>query len=331
MKAVLLTEVGKLEVREVPTPIPGAGELVIKMLACGICGTDRHILHGEYPATMPLIMGHEFGGEVIAVGAGVNLNIGDWVSVDPNIVCGNCDHCKAQRFAHCRSLKALGVTLNGGFAENVLVPATQAYKVSKEINPLHLGLVEPLACCIRGMDLAQIKGGEKVAIFGGGSMGMLMVQLVKKAGASEVVLITRQKARRDVAMQIGATKTIDPKAEAVSKVLTDMDIAFEVAGVSETFHQSCDVVRAGGTVIVLGVASAHEKVDFSVYNFLVKGIKIIASYLNPATQGRAAEMISNGKLNLDALISKAITLDELPAFLAAKPSQGDIKYVVRGA
>jgi threonine dehydrogenase-like Zn-dependent dehydrogenase len=181
------------------------------------------------------------------------------------------------------------------------------------------------------MDLAEIRGGEKIAIFGGGSMGMLMVQLVKEAGASEVVLITRQKTRRDVAMQIGATRTIDPRAEEVSKVLADMDIAFEVAGVSETFHQSCEVVRAGGTVIILGVAPAHEKVQFSVYDFLVKGIKIVASYLNPATQGRAAEMISAGKLNLDALISKAITLDELPTFLEAEPGQGDIKYVVKGA
>ena len=107
MKAVLLTAVGKLEVKEIPTPTPGEGELVIKMLACGICGTDRHILKGEHPAKMPLVLGHEFGGEVTAVGAGVDFKVGDLVSVDPNIVCGTCDHCKAGRTAHCRNLEAL--------------------------------------------------------------------------------------------------------------------------------------------------------------------------------------------------------------------------------
>jgi threonine dehydrogenase-like Zn-dependent dehydrogenase len=156
MKAVLLTQIGKLEVKEIPTPKPGKDELVIKMLACGICGTDRHILLGEHPAAMPLVLGHEFGGEVTAVGEGVDFKVGDLVSVDPNIVCGKCDHCLAKRTAHCRNLAALGVTLNGGFAEYVLLPKSQAYLVPKNLNPLYLGLVEPLACCIRGMDLAEV-------------------------------------------------------------------------------------------------------------------------------------------------------------------------------
>ena len=328
MKAAVLVASGKLEVKEIPTPKPNQDQLLIKMLACGICGTDRHIFHGEYPANLPLVTGHEFGGEIVEVGSGAEFSIGDWVSVDPNIVCGNCDHCSAKRFAHCRNLIALGVTINGGFAEYVLVPKSQAYKVPNSINPLHLGFVEPLACCIRGMDLAEIKGGEKVAIFGGGSMGMLVVQLVKMAGASEIILITRQKARREVALNLGATRAIDPNEVDVTSVLNDIDISFEVAGVSETFHQCCAVTRAGGTVIVLGVAPKEEKTPFSVYEFLVKGLKIIASYLNPETQARAAEMIATRKLNLDALISRKVRLEELPDVLAVEPGQGDIKYIV---
>ena len=317
-----------LEVKDISKPKPNQDQLLIKMLACGICGTDRHIFHGEYPANLPLVMGHEFGGEVVEVGSGDEFSIGDWVSIDPNIVCDKCDHCLAKRFAHCRNLIALGVTINGGFAEYVLVPKSQAYKVPNSINPLHLGFVEPLACCIRGMDLAEIKGGEKVAIFGGGSMGMLVVQLAKLAGASEIILITRQKARREVALRLGATKTIDPIAEDVTALLSDIDISFEVAGVSETFHQCCAVTRSGGTVIVLGVAPKDEKTAFSVYDFLVKGLKIIASYLNPETQARAADMIANRKLNLDVLISRRVKLEELPSVLAVEPGQGDIKYIV---
>ena len=330
MKAVLLNAVNELVVTEIPTPTPGPGELVIKMLSCGICGTDRHILVGEHPAKMPLVLGHEFGGTVTAVGEGVDFKIGDLVSVDPNIICGTCDHCKAERSAHCRNLIALGVTINGGFAEYVVLPKSQAYLVPKTTNPLHLGLVEPLACCIRGMDLAELKGGERVAVLGGGSMGMLIVQLCKLAGASEIVLVTRQKERREVAEKIGATRTIDPVAQDVRKELVDMDVTFEAAGVLETFNQAVAITRSGGTVLVLGVAPSHERAALSVYDVVIRGLRIIGSYINPYTQGRAVELIASGKLQLDPLISKTISLDQLPEFLSNKPGQGDIKYLVTG-
>jgi threonine dehydrogenase-like Zn-dependent dehydrogenase len=279
---------------------------------------------------MPLVLGHEFGGTVTAVGEGVDFKIGDLVSVDPNIICGTCDHCKAERSAHCRNLIALGVTINGGFAEYVVLPKSQAYLVPKATNPLHLGLVEPLACCIRGMDLAELKGGERVAVLGGGSMGMLIVQLCKLAGASEIVLVTRQKERREVAEKIGATRTIDPVAQDVAKELVDMDVTFEVAGVLETFNQAVAITRSGGTVLVLGVAPSHERAALSVYDVVIRGLRIIGSYINPYTQGRAVELIASGKLQLDPLISKTISLDQLPEFLRNKPGQGDIKYLVTG-
>jgi 2-desacetyl-2-hydroxyethyl bacteriochlorophyllide A dehydrogenase len=279
---------------------------------------------------MPLVLGHEFGGTVTAVGENVNFKIGDLVSVDPNIICGTCDHCKAERSAHCRNLIALGVTINGGFAEYVVLPKSQAYLVPKATNPLHLGLVEPLACCIRGMDLAELKGGERVAVLGGGSMGMLIVQLCKLAGASEIVLVTRQKERREVAEKIGATRTIDPVAQDVTKELFDMDVTFEAAGVLETFNQAVAITRSGGTVLVLGVAPSHERAALSVYDVVIRGVRIIGSYINPYTQGRAVELIASGKLQLDPLISKTISLDQLPEFLRNKPGQGDIKYLVTG-
>ncbi len=330
MKAVLLNGINTLEVAEIPTPTPGPHELVIRMLACGLCGTDRHILVGEHPAKMPLVLGHEFGGRVTAVGEGVSFQIGDLVSVDPNIVCGKCDHCLAGRTAHCRDLIALGVTINGGFAEYVLLPDTQAYLVPPTTNPLHLGLVEPLACCIRGIDLSEIKSGDRVAILGGGSMGMLLIQLCKLAGAAEIVLVTRQQERREIAEKIGATKTLDPAAVDITKELSDMDITFEAAGVIETFNQAVAITRSGGVVLVLGVAPSHERAEISVYEIVIRGLRIIGSYINPFTQARAVELISSGKLDLDSLISRTISLDELPKFLTQSPRQGDIKYLVTG-
>ena len=328
MKAVVLKAINQLEVTEIPTPEPMPGHLVIKMLACGICGTDRHILSGESHSTLPLVMGHEFGGIVSAVAPDSKFKVGDMVSIDPNIVCEKCDHCLAKRPEHCRKLTPLGVAINGGFAEFVLLPESQAYFVPNGTNPLHLGLVEPLACCIRGMDLSGIKSGAKVAVLGGGSMGMLLVQLAKLAGASEINLVTRQKERRVIAEKVGATRTIDPRAQDGRKELVDMDITFEVAGVIETFNQSLDITRAGGTVVVLGVVPSHETTPLNVHNILIKGLRIISSYLNPYTQARAVELIVSGKLDLDILISKTISLDELPEFLSKEPGQGDIKYLV---
>ena len=181
------------------------------------------------------------------------------------------------------------------------------------------------------MDLAELKGGERVAVLGGGSMGMLIVQLCKLAGASEIVLVTRQKERREVAEKIGATRTIDPLAQDVKKELVDMDVTFEAAGVLETFNEAVAITRSGGTVLVLGVAPSHERAALSVYNVVIRGLRIIGSYINPYTQARAVELIASGKLQIDPLISKTITLDQLPDFLRNKPGQGDIKYLVTGA
>jgi L-iditol 2-dehydrogenase len=135
-------------------------------------------------------LGHEFGGVIEEVGPDSKFKVGQVVSVDPNIVCGNCVDCKAGRTAFCPDLTALGVNINGGLAEYVLTPDTQIYPVRNDLNPLHLAFIEPLACSIRGVDLANLKGGERVAILGGGVIGLLVVQLAKLAGASEIVLIT---------------------------------------------------------------------------------------------------------------------------------------------
>ena len=328
MKAVVLKEVNNLVLEEVTRPTPASGQSLVKMLACGICGTDRHIYKGEYPSTKPVILGHEFGGVVAEVGPGSKFNVGDLVSVDPNIVCGQCVDCKAGRTAFCPSLTALGVNINGGLAEYVLTPDTQIYPVRPDLNPLHLAFIEPLACSIRGMDLAGLKGGEKVAILGGGVIGLLVVQLAKLAGASEIVLVTRQKFRRDVALKIGATRVIDPKSESVTDVLSGMDVTFECAGAVETFNQAQKVTRRGGAIIVLGLTAAGTKVEFNLFDVVVNELRIQGSYLNPLTQGRAAEIVGSGKLNLDIMISKVVYLDGVKAILDADPAEGDIKYIV---
>ena len=327
MKAVVLSAVNALAITDVEKPKPVLKECLVKVLACGICGTDRHIYHGEYPSTKPVILGHEFGGVIEEVGPSSKFKVGQVVSVDPNIVCGKCMDCQAGRTAFCPELTALGVNINGGLAEYVLTPDTQIYPVSDGLNPLHLAFIEPLACSIRGLDLANLKGGEKVAVLGGGVIGLLVVQLAKLAGASEIVLITRQKFRRDVALKIGATRVIDPNSEDVNTAVTNMDVVFECAGAVETFQQAQNIARRGGSVIVLGLTAADVTLEVNPFNIVVNELRIQGSFLNPLTQGRAAELVESGKLNLDILISKVVDLAGVQAILDAPPAEGDIKYI----
>ena len=328
MKAIVLSAVDELAVSQVEKPKASAGKSVIKILACGICGTDRHIYKGEYPSGKPVILGHEFGGVIEEVAPGSKFKVGQIVSIDPNIVCGTCDDCRAGRTAFCPELTALGVNINGGLAEYVITPDTQIYPVKDGLDPLHLAFIEPLACSIRGLDLANLKGGEKVAILGGGVIGLLVVQLAKLAGASEIVLVTRQKFRRDVALQIGATRVVDPRAEDVAASIANMDVTFECAGAVETFKQSQVITRRGGSVIVLGLTAADTNLEINPFNIVVNELRIQGSFLNPLTQARAAELVGSGKLNLDILISKVVNLDGVQAILDAPPAEGEIKYIV---
>ena len=327
MKVVVLSAVNDLAVADVERPKPGSKECLVKVLACGICGTDRHIYHGEYPSSKPVILGHEFGGVIEEVGPDSKFNVGQVVSVDPNIVCGKCEDCRAERTAFCPDLTALGVNINGGLAQYVLTPDSQIYPVRNDLNPLHLAFIEPLACSIRGMDLAKLTGGEKVAILGGGVIGLLVVQLAKLAGASEIVLVTRQKFRGYVALKIGATRVVDPQSEDVNTVITKMDVTFECAGSVETFKQSQNITRRGGSVIVLGLTASDANLEVNPFNIVVNELRIQGSFLNPLTQARAAELVESGKLNLDILISKVVDLSGVKAILDAPPAEGDIKYI----
>lgn len=329
MKSILLNSVNYLSLTELPKPTAQMGSAVIKILACGICGTDRHIYKGEYPSAKPVVLGHEFGGVIDQVATGSKFEIGDLVSVDPNIVCGTCPDCVAGRTAFCPKLTALGVNINGGLAEFALVPETQIYKVSKKLNPLHLAFIEPTACCIRGFDIADLKGGERIAVLGGGVMGQIVVQLAKLANATKITLVTRQKSRRELALSLGATDTVDPNIANYEQQMEKYDVVFECAGAEETFNIAQVIARRGGAIVVLGLTAEKSFVPINPFNLVIKELRIQGSFLNPLTQRRAADLIDAGKLQLDPLISKVLRLDQVPELLDSSPAEGDIKYIVQ--
>ncbi|MET0748341.1 MAG: alcohol dehydrogenase catalytic domain-containing protein, partial [Rhizobium sp.] len=189
MHAIRLGAVGQLTVSEIAKPAPGPGELLVRIEACGICGTDRHILHGEFPSAPPLTLGHEFSGIVETIGSDAEgFQPGMRVTCDPNMSCGLCSQCRRGRVNLCERLQAIGIHRDGGFADYAILPASQAFALPLSLDPLHGAFCEPLACCLHGVDMAEIKTGASVVVLGGGVIGLLVVQLARLAGATRVVL-----------------------------------------------------------------------------------------------------------------------------------------------
>jgi len=324
-------------VRDVAVPVPGPSDLLVKVEACGICGSDRHMFKGEYPTALPVTLGHEFSGIVEKIGSDVEgISVGARISGDPNISCGTCEHCRNKRPNLCAELTPIGVFRDGGFAEYVLVPETQAAILPNDINPLYGAFCEPVACCLHGVDVAKIIPGTTVAILGGGVIGLLMVELVKRAGASMIILSTRQAPRRELALELGASHTVDPTATdpvlAVSGpqgfVPGGVDVVIECAGVAETFQQSIAMARHGGAVVVFGVMPKGVTVSLEPFDFLTRELRIESAWLNPYTHARAAELIATGELSLDALITRTISLSEVPDAVEAAPGFGEIKTIM---
>jgi len=337
MQAARLNAIGAMRIENVPQPVPGPGELLVRLAATGICGSDRHMFRGEYPTALPVTLGHEFCGIVEARGEGAGrIPIGAKITGDPNIACGHCPACRMGRPNLCYNLTAIGVFRDGGFADYLVMPEGQAFELPADLDPIRGAFSEPLACCLHGLDVARIVPGNSVAVLGGGVIGMLMVQLARLAGAQTVVLSTRQQPRRQLALEIGATHAVDPGTGALVEAIAGphgivpggVDVVLECAGVPETFGQSLALARRGGAVVIFGVMPQGEIVGVEPFDLLFRELRVEGAYLNPQTHARAAAMVASGVLELDRLVSRTISLAELPGVLGAPPAFGEIKTMV---
>ncbi len=335
MRAVRLESIASMAMRVVEKPNAGPGEIIVRVLAAGICGSDRHMYKGEYPTAIPVTLGHEFCGLVEEVGEGVSSFVGgELVTVDPNIACGTCSACRRGRPNLCANLAAIGVTRDGGFADYVAIPCGQAFALPADLDPVHGAFCEPLACCIHAIDKAQIRADDSVAILGGGVIGLLMVQLARLAGAGQIILITRQLSRREAALRLGATQALDPTAtNAVAAVrdATDggVDVVIECAGVPETLQTGMRMARRGGVFVLFGVTPSGLEVPVLPFDLLVNEVEIRPAYLNPFTHSRAAAMVASGIPELDSLVTRTIGLEEVASVVGNAPSAGEIKVIVR--
>lgn len=324
-------------VTDLPTPHAGPGELVLRNQVCGVCGTDVHIYHGEpgsADVNPPVVLGHEYSGEVVEVGEGVTgFAVGDHVTVDPNIYCGHCAYCQNGKKQLCPSMEAIGVTRDGGFAQYSRIPASQAFKLEPTVPWEAAAMAEPLACCLHGIDLAGIQVGDKVCVVGGGAIGLLMVQLAKLSGASQIVLSEPNEKRRQVGLQLGANTALDPTRpdaqEAFAQVLGGgANVVIECVGNVPAVKSAFQFAGKGATVLLFSVPKVDATFDLPLFDVYKKELTIKGSFVNPDTHARAVALINSGKVDFGPIITHRFTLDQLPEAIAMQMSDASIKVVV---
>lgn len=338
MKAAVFYRKNDLRIEEIPIPEISADEVLIKVHACGICGTDLHIFDGDEgaaPTPAGTVLGHEFSGEVIKIGELVKtVSVGDAVCVDPNKLCGYCDYCRGGIGHFCENIVGIGTTVNGGFEEYCRVPQSQVYPFPKSISFEKAAMAEPVACCLHGVDMCDISCGGTVLIIGGGMIGLIMLQLAKLRGASVVALSEPIKEKRVLAERLGADIVIDPFNEDLADKLKEHNVkrigtVIESAGRLSAIEQAIQVAGNKSTVMMFGLTKPDETITVKPFEIFKKEITLKSSYINPYTYRRALDMIVSGKLDVSSMIYRTAELEELPGILADKKARGAGKYIIK--
>ena len=337
MKSAVFYGKYNLKTEDIEIPAIKPDEVLIKVHACGICGTDIHIFDGDEgaAATPPgTVLGHEFAGEIVKVGSGVTaFKIGDKVCVDPNKLCNKCYYCKSGVGHFCTDIVGIGTTVNGGFAEYCAVPDSQVYKFSDKISYAQAAMTEPIACCLHGIDMCNIKHGDTVTIIGAGMIGLIMLQLAKLGGARRVIVLEPIEEKRRIAEDFGADITIDSINEDVKAVLQNyginqIDVVIECVGRINTLELGIEIAGKNSILMMFGLTKPDDVLQIKPFEIFKKEVVLKASYINPYTQERALGLIDSGKIDVTSMIYKEISLDELPRVLADKTERSKGKYIV---
>lgn len=328
-----------IETRPLVLPEPGEGQVLVKVSACGVCGTDVHIYHGgkgSAEVVPPVILGHEFSGHIVKLGSGViGLEEGQLITVDPNIYCGKCRPCRQGQKQMCHHMRAVGVNMDGGFADYCLVPYAQCVPVPEGTDPELAALAEPLACCLHGIDRVGIRPGENVLVIGGGTIGQIMLQLARLAGAAKVVLSEPVEIRRELAVRLGADAAIDPLHEDLPQRLSELlsrdgaDVVIECVGNPRTSAQAIDAAAGCGRVMLFGVPNPDAVLQTKMHPIFQKELTIMGSFVNPDTHSRAVALLSSGQLKLKELITHRFPVSQLEEAIKMQTGTQSIKVLVK--
>lgn len=307
MRAALITAPGEVEITSVPDPTPGPREVVVAVAACGICGTDLHILEGEFAPSLPIVPGHEFAGEVVALGSAVTeLSVGDKVAVDPSLHCHECRYCRRGRGNLCENFEALGVTVAGGAAEFAVAPVANCFKLPEGVPTADAALIEPLSCAVRGFDVLGSHLADDFLIYGAGTMGLMMMELAKRAGAASVSMVDLNPTRLETARTLGCDAAVTSADELDQPY--GWGVVVDCTGVVAAIEDGLPRVDRGGTFLQFGVSAEKAEAVFSPYRVYNHEITITGSMAVLHSYERAAALFVSGALKPEVMISDRLPL-----------------------
>lgn len=313
MKAAVIAQ-DSVSVETVPDPTPGPREVVVQVAACGICGTDLHIAEGEFAPALPIVPGHEFAGEIVELGSDVTeLRVGDRVAVDPSLYCHECHYCRRGRNNLCENWNAIGVSVPGGAAEYAVAPAANCVKLPESVSTADAALIEPLSCAVRGFDVLQPALADDYLIYGAGTMGLMMMELAKRAGAGSVTVVDLNPARLETVKELGCTAAVT-SADELDRP-RGWEIVIDCTGVVAAIEDGLSRVAPGGTFQQFGVSAEGAVARFSPYRVYNKEIRIVGSMAVLHSFERAAALFAEGVVRPEVMISHRLPLAEYPAAL----------------
>jgi 2-desacetyl-2-hydroxyethyl bacteriochlorophyllide A dehydrogenase len=331
MRAIQIQKPGSYGLVELPTPTPGPEDVIVAVGACGICGTDLHILAGEFaPTPYPIVPGHEAAGTVSAVGSKVlGIREGDRVAIDPSLFCGSCDFCRVGRGNLCERWGAIGDTVDGAFAEFVKAPSANAYPIADSMGFGEAALVEPVSCAVHAVDRLQLRFGETVLIYGAGTMGLILAQLLRFAGASLVALCDVNPLRLERARMFGFS-VVGADFEAVRPAAPrGFGNVIDATGVTRVVEIAMGAVAKGGKLMVFGVTPAGERAAFETFRIYNEEITIVGSMAVLHSYGRAVDIVAAGGVDAPKMLTHTFGLDGFAEALETVRRGSGLKVQVR--
>lgn len=328
MKAAVWYGMKDVRVMEVPEPPPPkAGWVKVKVEWCGICGSDLHEYlagpifipvgkpHALTGATAPVILGHEFSGQVVEIGPGVTkVKVGDRVAPDACQVCWECARCRENRYSLCEKLAFTGLMTDGAFAEYVNVPAYTMYKIPDTMSYETAALIEPLSVSIHAVRRAPLILGETAVVVGAGTIGLGAIMAARAAGASKVYCIEVAKARKELALKVGASEVFDPtQMDVVARIreLTDggADVVLDCVGSDKATPTAIECARSAGKVVIVGIYEKATSLNFNALSFTERDVKGCLAYYGEFAPALA--LVCDGRINVEPLITGRIRIDDI--------------------
>lgn len=325
MKALLLSEYKKLEVADLPQPQPGADEVLVRVEACGICGSDVHGYDGTSGRRIPpIVMGHEAAGTIAAVGAAVEgYKAGDRVTFDSTVYCGQCEYCRRGEVNLCDRRQVVGVSCGdyrraGAFAEYVVVPQRILYHLPEGLSFPEAAMLEAVSVALHAVRLSELKGGETALVVGAGMIGLLTLQAARAGGAARVIVADIDATRLKLAKEMGADEVLQLSgAELVAEIMKltgnkGVDVALEAVGRNETVSVAIDSVRKGGTVTLIGNIS--PEVTLPLQKVVTRQLRLQGTAASAGEYPQAIELMMQGKILVKPLITAVASLNEGPGW-----------------